>query len=147
MRNVVCIDLTIFSSKEYFEKFMKSVNLDFTSTEWFIDPFDENMNVVDCLWNWKESGYRKIWLDRLTLDFIASEDSKGNRNFTENYMNFMANIVPLKPGDLPPTERKPFIGEFNVKSIYLDDVLDKISRSGLESLTKRELDFLANIKF
>jgi hypothetical protein len=147
MRNVVCIDLTIFSSKEYFEKFMKSVNLDFTSTEWFIDPFDENMDVVDCLWNWKESGYRKIWLDRLTLDFIASEDSKGNRNFTENYMNFMANIVPLKPGDLPPTERKPFIGEFNVKSIYLDDVLDKISRSGLESLTKRELDFLANIKF
>ena len=77
----------------------------------------------------REDGYLRLYLDKKTHYLVAftHEDNKGKLEFTEEFLKFVKRMHPIGFPD----------NELNV-----DDILDKISETGLESLTKREKKWL-----
>jgi hypothetical protein len=89
----------------------------------------------------KESGYSSVWIDGNSGDYIAyRHSSSDNITFSSEVQNYLLNLNATKPN------RKSVVGTPIVESNYLDmdSILDKISRSGINSLTKSERYFLDN---
>lgn len=81
----------------------------------------------------------KIWLNP-TNGFIISyhQDGRGY-SFSEKFNNYLVNIEPIKiPEDILE------LTEFFDGEMSMDSILDKISKYGIDSLTKEEKNYLEN---
>ena len=126
--NCFCIDLEPLKTKSELEKFLISTNLTILG--------------VDCIWDAKngKKGTRPlkmIWIDKVTIYVIAYLNDRGEYKFTKEYLSWISNQKPIKYGD--------FISHNQVDdsiNLSVDDILDKINKSGIKSLTNEELNTL-----
>lgn len=110
--NLICISLKKVKTIEDVKTLLKSNDLDDLYAREIMD--------------FKEDGYLKLYLDRVTHNLVAftHSDDKKFIEFTDEWLKFMRHIEPI---ELPS------------KELTIDDILDKINKSGMESLTKEEL--------
>jgi hypothetical protein len=92
---------------------------------------DNNIN-EELISDEKLFGYKGVvdifFYDRFTFNIIAIIPHGTDKiQFTEDFINYITGLEPLK---------------FKKRNLDLDEILDKISSSGLESLNKFEKRFL-----
>lgn len=90
-----------------------------------------NLNYDIILQN-KYDGFAKIWIDKNTDKIIAFNKKKIDVVMISDA--FVDILNDITPSQLPK------------KNMDLDTILEKISRSGIESLNDREREFLDNLK-
>jgi hypothetical protein len=85
------------------------------------------------LFNLKQDGYLKLWLDNQTFRTIAwtTSPDKKRLHFSDDYAQFLKDLNSLT-----------FIEKSESTNLNLDQILDKIAKSGIESLTTHEKQFL-----
>lgn len=80
----------------------------------------------------KYDGFTKIWIDKNTDKIIAFNKKKVDIvMISDSFVEILNNINPVQ---LPK------------RNMDLDTILEKISKSGIESLNVREKNFLDNLK-
>ncbi|MFT4643070.1 MAG: hypothetical protein ACI89R_000914, partial [Candidatus Azotimanducaceae bacterium] len=100
----------------------------------------------------RNSGGNMAHLGGALVGFIYTKQlEKGNDigKVLEGIIGFFINLLKPKEKNTLRTvhkktnaKRKPTVKESNVKQKQIDSILDKISKSGYESLNKKEKDFL-----
>ena len=85
------------------------------------------------LLNLKHDGYLKLWLDNQTFRTVAwtSSPDKKRVHFSDDYTQFLKDMNSLT-----------FVETSETPLLNLDNILDKIAKSGIESLTTHEKQFL-----
>lgn len=116
--NIISIHLRRFKNVEDFQNLCDDNNLD------NIDP--------ESLFNLKENGYIKVFLDSNTHQVIALTHIEDKKliQISEEFIIHMKNMPSIT------TKSKTILS--------IDSILDKINLKGLESLTSREREFLKN---
>jgi hypothetical protein len=115
--NIICIDLRMFNHVKLQEL------------------CDLHSLRYEAIWENKKQGFAKLWIDTDKMQIIAFNTKKNhNIQFTDEYCDFLLSYVPV---DLIKSENK---------LLNLDDILDKISKYGISSLTLDERDFLGKVK-
>jgi len=119
-KNIICIHLTRFHDLEDFRKMLRDNGL---------SAFIE----AKVLFNLKQDGYLKLWLDNQTFRTIAwtTSPDKKRLHFSDDYAQFLKDLNSLT-----------FIEKSESTNLNLDQILDKIAKSGIESLTTHEKEFL-----
>lgn len=120
-KNIICIHLTRFSSAQEFEKMLSDNG---------ISNYVESKVLMDL----KRDGYLKIWLDNSKYETIAWTKSPNKKEvcFSQNYSSFLKDMKSLS-----------FIHNTQSTSDFnIDNILDKISVYGIESLSLIEKEFL-----
>jgi len=119
-KNIICIHLTRFYDLEDFRKMLRDNGL---------SAFIE----AKVLFNLKQDGYLKLWLDNQTFRTIAwtTSPDKKRIHFSDDYAQFLKDLNSLT-----------FIEMSESTNLNLDQILDKIAKSGIESLTTHEKEFL-----
>lgn len=119
--NVISIHLNRFKSVEDFQRLLDDNG---------IENIDANK-----LFEHKESGYTKIFFDKNTFEAVAyvHESSKKEIIFQDNFKDFLKNMPSLSF----KTDTK--------MSLDVDVILEKISEKGIDSLSKKEKEFLDNL--
>jgi hypothetical protein len=119
-KNIICIHLTRFYDLEDFRKMLRDNGL---------SAFIE----AKVLFNLKKDGYLKLWLDNQTFRTIAwtTSPDKKRLHFSDDYAQFLKDLNSLT-----------FIEKSESTNLNLDQILDKIAKSGIESLTTNEKQFL-----
>ena len=123
----------------------------------------------NALINLKSEGCQKIWIHKGAGFIVAGLDSSNIEDvyFSPNYLpmtakvrNSVLKVTPVKTPKMPKAPRvvenkvennvevsnvtiDDLIAEFDVV-LDVDTILDKITKKGMKSLTKVELDFLNN---
>jgi hypothetical protein len=125
--SVICIDFRKFSSVEELDSFFKQVGLDMSPQSWY-DAY---------LGNWiKGKKVNRIWLDSITLSLIAYE-TDDDQQLYPGFANFLQDSIGIdstfRYGDIKLNHRK---------DITVDSILEKVLKSGTESLTEFEKNFL-----
>ena len=123
MKNTICIDLTQYDNTKLAE-LARIHNLD-----------------VDAILGNKDKGIGKIWMDLEfnTLSAYSLKDTKDDIIVTDFYIASLSKVTPLQFSNKPTQTVKPVQV---VVELDMDTVLEKITASGMDSLTKDELDFL-----
>lgn len=90
----------------------------------------DNIDAIK-LMDHKKKGYRKLFFDKQTQATLAYThiNSSDKIIIQDNFQDF---LKKLKPIDFTK----------DVKDISIDSILDKINESGIQSLSKREKQFL-----
>lgn len=85
----------------------------------------------------KQKGYLKIFINEKTFDTIAftHKEDKSKIKFTKSYLENLSKLESISLDAIDISE--------SIKNLSIDDILDKISLSGMDSLTKLEKNFLA----
>lgn len=85
----------------------------------------------------KQNGYLKVFIDDKTFDTIAfvHKDDKSKIKPTKSYLANLAKLESISLDVINTNE--------SIENLSIDDILDKISLSGLNSLTKSEKNFLS----
>lgn len=119
-KNLICIHLTRFYDLEDFRRMLRDNGL---------SAYIE----AKVLLNLKHDGYLKLWLDNQTFRTVAwtSSPDKKRVHFSDDYSQFLKDMNSLT-----------FVEPNNSTSLNLDTILDKIAKSGIESLTTHEKQFL-----
>lgn len=81
----------------------------------------------------------RIWVNPSNGFIIAYEDESGY-NFSQNFNNHLVNIEPVKISE----EVLESAEDFDIEEMSTDSILDKISKYGIDSLTKEEKSYLDN---
>lgn len=117
--NILSLHLTKFQSVSEIEKALSDNN---------ITNFCANK-----LFEHKENGYLKVFFDKTTQRIIAytHRDNKKKIQLQDEFTDFLKNL-------------KSIDSKKEVSELSLDIVLDKISLTGINSLSKREKIFLEN---
>ena len=121
-QNIISIHLTRFKSIEEFKNLLD----------------DNGIENVDAkkLFEHKEAGYIKIFFDKTTFEAIAyvHKSSKKEITFQDDFKSFLKEM--------------PSISFSNDDSIDLnvDVILEKISEKGIDSLSRKEKEFLDSLK-
>jgi hypothetical protein len=124
--SVFCVDFRDFKSAKELDNFFKQVGLDMNGDTWY----------ELYLGNWiKGVRINKVWFDLVTSNLIAYETCQEQMM----YPSFADYLTNLKPIDLTFKYGKI---EFPEGELTIDGILDKILRSGPESISQRERDFL-----
>lgn len=117
MKNIICIDLTKFNN-EKLSDVVKPYNLDVSS-------FITN----------KKAGFVKLYIDITNSGMLVAFTHKDNRNelvISDVFKNSINSIEPIEAKKKNKT----------LKVLTIDNVLDKISKYGIESLSDTEKEFL-----
>lgn len=133
--NLICIHLNIFSTYELIVRMCKDNNLE-------VNP--------KYLWDFKMSGYHKVWLDKVSYEMIFWTESSNKKLICLNqqYLQYLRDLKSLVHIKNEKTEshqyepKQPPKSKNEVNQSILDIILDKISSKGLDSLSDRERDFL-----
>lgn len=116
--NIISIHLRRFKSIEDFQNLCDENNLDNIDAE--------------SLYNLMTNGYIKVFLDANSHEVIGLTHTENKRllQISEEFIVHMKNMpsISLKPKTV----------------LTIDSILDKINSKGLDSLTKREKEFLNN---
>lgn len=117
--NVLCIHLKRFKNVEDFEILFEDHGL---------DSFDP-----EACYNLMLEGYTKVFIDIKTHKILAycHQEDKKNINVAYEFIDFLR-----KMDSITPTRYK--------SELTVDLILDKINKYGINSLTKREQNFLNN---
>jgi predicted DNA binding protein len=83
----------------------------------------------------------KIWFNRKNLVWFAYQDNEGQK-FSNEYTIFLSSMQPLTFGDLSPMDKDENEIFDEVSEFSVDSILDKINKSGFNSLTEKEVEFL-----
>jgi hypothetical protein len=131
-----------FNSKDEFIQFIIDANIPLENSG---DTFDF---MIDNLWDAKmgrftRTGMKKLWLEKDKFNVIAYQDEEGQK-FTDEFISFLEKIEPLRTGGIPLFEKKTKPQEEKKPLSKLDEILDKINISGIDSLTNEEKVFLGN---
>lgn len=130
------IDLTQFSSEKEISKFIIDMKLDFNPKEL------NSANLWQCICGEFTVGpMTKIWLNRKNLNWFAYQDNEGQK-FAVEYLDFLGNMQSLSPGDISPVDKSEDEVFEEVSDFNVDSILDKINRTGFNSLTEKEVEFL-----
>jgi hypothetical protein len=118
--NIICIHLKRFKTVEQFEKLLNDHEITRFSAEYFHELM--------------EDGYTKVYLDQTTHQFIAlcHGDNKKVFQITEDFIDHLKKLPSIT-----------FKSKKN--KLNLDQILDKISSKGIDSLTLQEKEYLKNI--
>lgn len=86
----------------------------------------------------KTKGYTKVFIDDKTFDIIAffkkgKKDKNEKFDFSKSYIKSLTNLKSIT-ADMPISI---------IENLTIDDILDKISLTGLSSLTASEKSFLS----
>lgn len=113
--NILSIHLTKFNSVSEIEKALSDNNI----TNFCAKKLFEH----------KKNGYLKVFFDKTTQRIIAytHKDDKKKIQLQTEFKDYLKNLKSIS------TKKK---------DLSLDNILDKISESGIDSLTKREKSFL-----
>ncbi len=113
--SLICISLKKLKSIDDVKSLLKNNDLD--------DLYPKE------IMEFKNDGYLKLFLDKETHNLVAftHSDDKKFIQFTDEWLKFIRHVETL---ELPQ------------KNISVDDVLDKINKSGMDSLTKEEFRLL-----
>ncbi len=96
--------------------------------------FDWNQEVLVMF---KDNNIAKIWVDVDTKDVVAYTTKKDNNIKLGD--EFMVKLSSMSPYQLPKKDKVTNL------TLDLDFILEKISSTGLDSLTKDEKNFLSNL--
>lgn len=122
MKNVICVDFTI---------------LDLAQLEVFCDEHNFSLEVLTDL---KSKGYWKVWFMQDGLG-ISYNLTKGNRFGITDYEK-----VRYFPDFLTELTKMQAYQPAQVEKVFsVDVILEKISKNGIQSITKEEKDFLDNL--
>lgn len=117
MGNIICIDLTKFNNED-----LKKIS----------DKY--NVDSISLLSN-KKDGFKKLWICEETLNIIAFNTKKDDEiKYTSSFGERLKSMNSIE------MKKEPNV-IFNV-----DSILEKISKYGIESISKEEKDFLDGIK-
>jgi len=117
-KNIISIHLKAFKTVEEFKALLSDNNITFLSPEKLADAF--------------EKGWKKVFIDKSTEIVIAYLHSGAKKiSFDEELLDELNNM--------------PSIG-FSKVELTMDSVLDKINAYGMDSLNKREKEFLKVVK-
>lgn len=83
----------------------------------------------------KSSGYLKLWLDSKTFEVMAFTHESNKREVQFN-IDYITHFKRLKPISMKK----------KTNNYDIDQILDKISVNGLQSLNTKELNFLKSLK-
>jgi hypothetical protein len=133
--NCFLIDLSKFSSQEEIASFLSDANI------------SENNLSSENLWQTKIGNFTQgeevisIWVDGTTF-FAFAYATRTKQNFVTQFVEYLQNMSPLYPGE---KYQAPDSFDLNLNSnLTIDDVLDKINSSGINSLNENELFILKN---
>jgi hypothetical protein len=123
-QNIIVIDLNKHNSSS-FEKLL------------MVNDLDGKIN-PDVLIKLKDSGYSKLWVDSKSYEILCycHSDNKRTIVFQTDFIDHLKTIPSL-------SFKEEVIDESITYNI--DDLLDKITTSGIKSLSKNELNFLNNV--
>jgi hypothetical protein len=153
LNNIIVIELTQFTERndkicvEQISEYLKKLGIPTNIKNLAQDLYDAKMGHMHAM---KPFTYRKPWskifLTKDKLEIIGYENQDG-KNFTKYFLDAMDSIKPLDPNDVSVyvNEQKyiPYFEDVEeLESMTIDDVLDKISRCGMNSLTEYELNIL-----
>lgn len=128
--SVICIDFRKFNSVSDFANFCLSSGIDLNAQEWY------DLHLGKWLPN---EIINKVWIDINTLAIIAYE-TRTHQMIHDVFANFLNTMPPVdktyKHHQVSPTVSK------SITPLTLDTILEKISSSGMKSLTELELKFL-----
>jgi len=99
---------------------------------------DHNLDGKVCpeaLVKFKNNGYIKLWIDSVTFELIAFTHENSKREIQFN-IDFISQMKLMKSISIKDKEIK----------YDIDNILDKISLAGMDSLTTNELKFLNSLK-
>ena len=121
MKDIICVDLTILSDDEL-KEFCVGYNL-----------------MYDSILNLKERTYAKLWLtkDGILIAFNLVEENIFEIDDFETIRLFNKFLPELLAVEVYEPVKIPIILEVDV-------ILEKISKYGVDSITKEEKDFLDN---
>lgn len=115
MKNVICIDLRMFNHIKL-KEVCEIHGLD-----------------IQTILSTKNQSFAKIWINKNTMKIFAFTVKKDDTvRFTDDFTKELSEIVPV---ELPKKQ----------KSLDLDTILEKISGSGIDSLTEIEKTFLDSL--
>jgi hypothetical protein len=117
--NIISLHLTKFNSTSELEKVLVDNNI----TNFCAKKLFEH----------KEKGYLKVFFDKTTQNVVAytHKDNKKKIQLQDEFTDFLKNLKSI--------DYNREVGELSI-----DIILDKISLTGIDSLTKREKLFLEN---
>jgi hypothetical protein len=130
------IDLSQFSSEDQLAKFIIDMKLDFN-----LDEFNAPNLWLARLGHFSVGPMTKIWFNRKNLVWFAYQDNEGQK-FSNEYTIFLSSMQPLTFGDLSPMDKDENEIFDEVSEFSVDSILDKINKSGFNSLTEKEVEFL-----
>lgn len=81
----------------------------------------------------------KVWFDATTFHVIAYSHWN-EQNFTKEFINFISNMEPIESN-----QRFEFENEEQEVELTVDNILDKVNKNGLDSLSEREKNFLDSV--
>lgn len=122
-QNIISIHLTRFKSVEDFQNLLDDNGIK------NIDPKK--------LFEHKEAGYTKIFFDKTTFEAIAyvHKLSKKEITFQDDFKSFLKEMPSIS-----------FSNNDDSSSLDVDVILEKISERGVDSLSRKEKEFLDSLK-
>ncbi len=134
--NCFCIDLTQFSNFDELKLFLESNEIS------CINPKD--------LWDAKTGDalgepVLRVWIDSETFWAFAYATANGS-GFFDGYADYLMNMDPLQFGQKIERKSRENSNEFDDDCLTIDEILDKISSKGMNSLSKKEIEILQSIK-
>jgi hypothetical protein len=143
MLNLVVINLEELDTREQIKYLIDRMNINYPTKEFesVAIPIKTREGLIEDLymakWGAREDrGWTKVWLNPDNGCVIAFEDSQG-QNFSEHFIQYLVSLESLSLNDLPVLNN-------TTEYISLDLVLEKISKSGMDSLSVDEKLFLDN---
>jgi hypothetical protein len=122
-QNIISIHLTRFKSVEDFQNLLD----------------DNDIKNIDAkkLFEHKEAGYTKIFFDKTTFEAIAyvHKLSKKEITFQDDFKSFLKEMPSIS-----------FSNNDDSSSLDVDVILEKISERGVDSLSRKEKEFLDSLK-
>ena len=117
--------------------------MDLSSKFLFFANISENKLSSENLWQTKIGDFTQgeevisVWVDGITF-YAFAYATKSKQNFVTQFVEYLQNMSPLYPGEKYQSPKN----EVFQSSLTIDDVLDKISLSGIESLSEEEVNLL-----
>ena len=143
MLNLVVINLEELDTKEQIKYLVDRMNINYPTKEFesVAIPLKTREGLINDLYRAKWGGredrfWTKVWINPDNGCVIAFEDSEG-QNFSEHFIQYLVSLESLTLNDLPVLNN-------TTEHLSLDSVLEKISKTGMESLSVDEKLFLDN---
>jgi hypothetical protein len=138
MKDIIHIDLTMADYD--LMVIINDLGLDKTPKSAYLYDVKKSVDgdYIEAILRTKERGYLSVWIDRVSGDFIAYRNSS-SIIFSSEIQGYLLNLPTTKPKIEVYTKESVKSTSFD-----MDSILDKISRSGINSLTKSERNFLDN---
>lgn len=121
MKNIICVDLTKYTLKE-----LKDISEVYNIPFFYLEDLKGKPG--------DEVYFAKMWFDTLNQEIVGYSSilDKDKLILSESYTDIISDIKPID------------LKKKRVDVLTVDNILDKITKYGIDSLVKEEKDFLDN---